>query len=210
MQLKLGPLLLIFGIFAIIAAVFTQHGAVVEPGAETTGPALPASFEVQEIGGWNTNMDVVAGGQKLATIDEKPNGRYTTFEYRDSSNKLIASAQLDKGQWVDTIDVWTNSGRKIGTIKEEWSQRGWASTVYSIMDGQGKEIASSTKTKAFFSATKFQLTDNAGTPLVTIERTGFWPRDVWTVTQERLDSVDARVLVMIGAFKTAHDNNSDD
>jgi hypothetical protein len=204
-----GNLILLI-VIVIIMALFTHVGPTVEHGAETTGPVLPSHFEVQEENTvFVTNMSLVAGGQTVGTIDEKSNGSLKTFEYRDTAGKLIASGQVDGSILSTTINVWTNEGNKIGTIKEDTSQGSWTTTVYSILNAAGNQLATSKKT-GFFSPTLFKLSDEGGAPVATVARTAQYPLDIWSVTVQQPGVVDPRLLVMISAFKTGHDSHHND
>lgn len=172
-------------------------------------PDLPNEFKVVErVIALTNTLDLVNSNNnnKLGTITEKFFSLTREFKYTDNSGNVVATARARILSWGTEIEVSDGSGRLIGTIKEQvFNSLFKVSTTYSILDASGKEIATSEKVELL--ATHFTLNDKSGRLIAKIDRP--WLklfRDVWSVKISNPGAVDARLLVMIAAYKTAKDN----
>jgi uncharacterized protein YxjI len=172
-------------------------------------PDLPKNFKVVErFISFGTVFDLLDNSdKKLGTIAEKIFTLTREFTYDDSNGRRIATARERFFSWGAQVDVFDEAGRPIGTIKEDVLKSFFKPlTTYSILDGSGKQIATSEKVDLW--ATDFTLKDGSGQTVATIHRPALnFFRDVWTVSIDNQSKVDSRLLVMIAAYKTAKDHD---
>ncbi len=175
----------------------------------TTARALPDHYGVKERAffKWGDTFDVSQDGVTYGTITQKFLHWTKTFQYDDNTGATSAVASVAVFTWGTQIEVVDSRGHKIGTIKEEVFSsflKSWS--TYRILDENGKQVATSQKSEFF--STSFDLTANDGHVIATIHRPAFnWFGDNWTVTIKDSSTVDARMEIVIAAFKTSADND---
>ena len=155
---------------------------------------------------WGWTFDITdKNGRSEGTVDQKVLNLRKTFEYKDENGATKAKGQERLFSWGTKIDVYDENGKVIGGIQEQVFKSWWKPyTVYSIVDAQGKQIASSEKLE--FLATDFTLKNDKGEKIATIHRPWLnFIRENWTVDILKPDEVDKRLLYMIPAYKTAAD-----
>lgn len=200
--LTLVELLVVCAILVIVVLVAIEwSGSSTLPPAPA-GAELPTRFKVQKHASLVTTLDVEAGGVRYGTITQ--NGSWwTSFTYADAQGATLANAVKTNYLSGKQIEIKDASGRVLGTLKQEIFQGGLATTVYSVWDGAGREIAKSEKVS--WGATKFTLKSGSRV-IATIEKTSFLPA-AWSVDIHVQDVVDPRILIVIAAFKTHADDN---
>lgn len=155
------------------------------------------------------SLDVTEHGHSAGKVAENLIQLTRTFTWSDENGQTKATASVALISWGTEITVYDGSGNKVGYIEEHvfssWlGMKTW--TKYSIKDGNGREIAISDKTE--FMGTNFTLKAPDGSTIAELDRPWInWMGDHWNVTIKQPGVIDERVLVMIGAFKTAADRD---
>lgn len=174
-------------------------------------PELPQKLTLTEaLFSWSTTLKLDSDSGSFGTVTAEVLSWSDTFNYTDAKGNPIATAKTDLFSWGVHIDVTDCEGKKIGELKEQIlkSLFSWSST-YEINDAQGNLIARSEKTE--WLGTEFNLYDAEGNHLVKISRP--WAsllRDNWSIEFSKPGSIDPRLIVTIGAFKTLVDNRRQD
>jgi uncharacterized protein YxjI len=176
--------------------------------ALTPAPQLPAEFTIKErVLSFTDTFDIVSSGKKLGVISQKILSLTRSFKYKDADGNLVAEARSRILSWGTHIDVTDDLGQPIGGIKEQVFKSFFkVYTVYSILDAQGQEIATSEKVD--WLGTKVTLSDHQGRQIATLQRP--WINifsDHWDAKVYDPKAVDSRVMVMIAAYKTSVDND---
>ncbi len=177
------------------------------PADASNPPELPSSFRVHQkaLTLFATRFTIDQGGKNYGTLDEKIFSLTTGFTYKDASGKIQSTAQAKFFSLGSTVDIKDANGKLIGTIQEKiFKSLFKVSTEYSILDANGREIATSDKLELF--STKFTLKDKAGNIVIEMKRPAFnLISDNWDVKVRDSKAIDPRIVVMIPAFKTAAD-----
>lgn len=171
-------------------------------------PELPANFTIKErfptMG--DHVYDITDDRQAYGTVEQVLSlGK--KFVYLDKSRARVATAHARVISWGAQIDVFDANGKSLGTIKEQmFTSLLGVTNKYSVLDSAGNQIAESDKFQLL--ATKFTVKDNTGSVVATLSRPAFnIGGHTWSVSINNKTTVDSRVLIMIGAFKTAEDNS---
>lgn len=174
--------------------------------AECPMPNLPSQFSLTERWlSWTTKFDLASESGSHGTVTEKLLSLTMSFEYRDDRNQLIAKARETFFSWGSEVVVYDCEDHKIGMIKEQvFKSLFKAYTTYAISDAADQPVGVSQKTE-FFSA-NFSVTDTAGRDVAVITCPFFRLRDKWQLTVVDKAPIDMRLIVMIGAYKTAKDH----
>jgi uncharacterized protein YxjI len=176
--------------------------------APLAGPVLPDELTVHErIISLTDTFDLKAGGAKFGTITEKFFSLTKAFTYVDAKDACAGKARARLLSWGTYIDVTDCSDRPIGAIKEN-VLKSWFKTwtTYSILDAQGREIASSEKVE--WISTDLTIRRPDGRTIATLHRP--WLNvlsDNWSVKIADHAAVDSRIIVLIAAYKTSVDND---
>lgn len=197
------PLRVVSVLFLVAALCTSGCGPSGTPSAFKD---LPASFEVDErVIAFTTTFDIVSGGKNYGTVSEHLISWGRTFTYTDGTGVQIATAKARVFSWGTHIDVYDASGRLIGSIKEEILNSLFkVHTVYSILDASGNVVARSEKVEFFSTNIAMRA---GGREIATLHRPVFnLAGDTWYVSVNDPSVVDMRVIIMIGAYKTAVDN----
>ena len=168
---------------------------------------LPNDFQVnEEVISMTNSFDIIAGKNTYGTVTEKMFSWTRTFFVRNSAGVDLGKASARAWSWGTHIDVYDASGKLLGGIKEEVTKsmfKTW--TSYSILDPANAVIARSKKVEFF--GTDVTISSPAGEVLVTISRPAVnWVSDTWNVSIKKPGVIDPRMVVVIGAYKTAVDN----
>jgi uncharacterized protein YxjI len=176
--------------------------------APSAAPALPDELTIHErVISLTDTFDLKSGGTKYGTITEKFFSLTKSFTYVDAQDDCVAKARARLLSWGTHIDVTDCSDRPIGAIKEDVIRsffKTW--TTYSILDGQGKEIAVSDKVE--WISTDLSIRHPDGRAIAELHRP--WLNilsDNWTVKIRDHAAVDPRIIVLIAAYKTSVDND---
>jgi len=186
------------------------HPELVSGQGENPSWELPSNYRLHEhIISFPTSKFTLQdenGYGNYGTITEKFFSLAPAFYFHDAQGNLIASARSRIFALGSTCDVFDANGKKIATIKEKILKSLFkAYTQYSILDGEGNEIATSDKVELF--ATHFKLRDETGRVVAEMKRPFFnLLSDNWYVSSEGDSAVDPRVIALIPAFKTIADN----
>lgn len=152
-------------------------------------------------------LDVTEHGHSAGKVSENLIQLSRTFNWTDENGNTKATARVAVISWGTEILVYDGSGNKVGSIEEHVFQsflKTW--TSYSIKDANGREVATSDKTE--WLGTTFRIKGADGNLVAELERPWVnWMGDNWNLTIKQPGVVDDRVLVMIGAFKTAADRD---
>ncbi len=174
----------------------------------SAAPALPDELTVHErVISLTDTFDLKAGGAKYGTITEKFFSLTKSFTYVDAKDDCVAKARARLLSWGTHIDVTDCSDRPIGAIKENVLKsffKTW--TTYSIVDGRGQEVAISDKVE--WISTDLSIRRPDGRAIAELHRP--WLNilsDNWTVKIHDHSAVDARLIVLIAAYKTSVDND---
>lgn len=180
--------------------------AAVPAAAQTPAPKLPKKFELHErVLSWSTTFDIREGGKSYGKVTQKILSLRRSFTYEDASGACVAKAAQKILSWGVEIEVSDCSGRTIGFIKEQVFKSFFkVHTTYSILDAQKKEVAVSTKVD--WIGTEVTLMAGSRRAAKLSRPWLNWFSDTWTVELDDQSAVDARLTVMIAAYKTAVDN----
>lgn len=183
-----------------------------EPYAPGVCPAaeLPSEFELKETG-WSvfagsgyTSFAIRASGRAIGKVEENIWSWTRSFEYRDADDRLVAQAKEKAFSWGVQVDISDCDGRKLGTLKEVLHKSLFkVQTTYSVLDADGEQIATSEKHD--WITTDFLLKDPSGREVAAMHRPWSFGGDTWEVSILEREALDARLYVMIGAFKTSVD-----
>lgn len=171
---------------------------------------LPDDFQIDErVFAWTTTFDVESGGRNYGSIRERVFSLARSFTYTDGTGAVASTARERLLSWGVRIDVHDSAGRLIGSVEEEVLKSLLkVYTTYSIKDAGGNVVAKSEKSE--WLATDIVLYDNSRNVVATLHRPAInWTGDTWNVSIKDRSAVDIRLLVMIGAYKTAVDNDRD-
>lgn len=200
--INLVELLVVVVIVVIGAAMLFGLGGGNDLPPAPIGATMPSNFEVVQEAGFVTSLQVNANGQKYGDVTRQ-GSLWTTFHYADTAGNVRAKAWISNAGWGKKVEVKDGSDNAIGTLKKEYWQSGFGSTVYTVLDGAGREIAKSEKVDWF--TTTITLKDLAGRVVAELNRPSRALGDSWTVKVMVPNVVDHRVLIMIAAFKTNAD-----
>jgi len=192
--------------------VLTPVGQPVASRPPSAPPAVPARFSIYErFFSFTNTFDLYEGDtRKFGTLTEAFFSFGRTFTYTDAANRKVAVAHARVFSIGTTVDVADEQGRPIGTIREDVLKSLFkVYTLYHVLDASGREIATSQKTD--FLSTEIVLRDPSGRVVAEVRRdfkTNFFRlTDKWDVTIVDPAAVDPRLIVVIGAYKTAVDND---
>ena len=197
----------------VLAAAAVPAGAPVEAPA-SAAPVLPDEFTVHEeivsvrkVLLDTDTFDLKSGGRQFGRIIEKFLTLTKDFTFDDASGACVAKSHAKLISWGTHVDVVDCAGRPIGAFQEH-VLRSWfkVSTVYSVLDGAGREIATSEKTE--WISTNLTLTKKDGSVIAELHRP--WLNvlsDNWDVKIRDHAAVDSRIVVLIAAYKTSVDND---
>jgi uncharacterized protein YxjI len=165
---------------------------------------LPSKFKLKEqFFSFTTKLNLSGEGRPLGYVREKIISLTTSFDYYNEKDQLIAKASKAMFSWGSKLEVFDCDGKKIGSIQEEiFASLFSISTTYTIYNSLDKELAKSIKTE--IAATNFKI-KNKDEQIAELHRPWFNITDSWSVEIKK-PILDSRLLVMIGAFKTASDN----
>ncbi|MBY0548629.1 MAG: prepilin-type N-terminal cleavage/methylation domain-containing protein [Candidatus Obscuribacterales bacterium] len=198
--ITLAELLVCVAIIVILAACLIGGGHSLPPAP--AGATLPTNFEVIQQPGFVTSLDVSAAGVRYGSVTRQ-GSVWTVFHYEDTNGVVKAKGWITREGWGKKVEVKDGADNAIGSLKKEYWQSGFGSTVYTVYDGSGREIAKSEKEDWF--ATSITLKDGRGRAIARLDRPTRAFGDSWTVTVLVPNVVDHRVLIMIAAFKTNAD-----
>jgi uncharacterized protein YxjI len=191
-----------------VSAPVLQTPAAAPAASPFAGPVLPDELTIHErVVALTDTFDLKAGGAKFGTITEKFFSLAKAFTYVDAQDNCVAKARARLLSWGTYIEVTDCSDRPIGAIKENVLKsffKTW--TTYSILDGQGKEIAVSEKVE--WISTDLAIHRPDGRAIAELHRP--WLNilsDNWTAKIHDRTAVDSRVIVMVAAYKTSVDND---
>lgn len=201
MKISLKGILLIAGaFFALMLAIGLYSGS----GSSDIVLKERIFFKLKN------SLDVTVADKSEGKVAEHMFQLSRSFTWTDGSGATRATARVAILTWGTEINVYDGTGNKVGSIEERVFSSLWKTwTAYDIKDANGKEIAVSDKTE--WMGTTIILTAPDGTRLAKLDRPWINPMgDTWNITIQKPGSVDNRILVMIGAFKTAADRDSND
>lgn len=178
------------------------------------GPALPDKFTVHEeiisarkVALNTDTFDLKVGDAKFGKIIENFLTLTKDFTYQNAQGACVAKSHARLISWGTHIDVTDCADRAIGALQEHVFRSFFkVDTVYSILDGQGREIATSEKVE--WISTDMTLRKPDGTVVAELKRQ--WLNvlsDNWDVTIHDHAAVDSRLLAFIAAYKTSVDND---
>jgi uncharacterized protein YxjI len=184
------------------------------PVPPSAAPALPDEFTVHEeiisvrkVLLDTDTFDLKGGSGQFGKIIEKFLTLTKDFTYVDASGQCVAKSRARLISWGTHVDVSDCAGRPIGAFQEHVLRSLFkVNTVYSILDGQGKEIATSEKVE--WISTSLTLRRPDGSVIAELHRP--WLNilsDNWDIKIRDHAAVDARVIVLIAAYKTSVDND---
>lgn len=174
------------------------------PQAASSIPNLPQQYKVSErTFNLGHTFDVESNDTTYGTVDVKWFRLTTTIFYRDNEGKLVAYGKKAAISIGTRINIYDGNGNLIGTLQKNIfsSLLGPVTSTYSVLDAQGNEIASSVKFSVI--TTSIKLNDKNGHTVVELSRPLSVLSDTWDVTVHKPGVIDSRIVVMIGAFKTA-------
>ena len=181
------------------------------PAQGLPAPEVPATFSIYErFFAFTDTFDIKADDATLGMIRERLISFTKSFVYTDAGKNKVAEARARFFALGSTVDVTDGAGRKIGTIKEDILKSLFkVYTQYQILDAAGRPIASSEKVE--WLSTEIVLRDPSGRVIAEVRR-GFKENllrltDRWDVSIRDPKAVDARMIVMIAAYKSAVDND---
>ena len=166
---------------------------------------LPTSYELAPRLSLGTSFKIKSGSGIHGTIQQRWFSLVHTFIYRNAKNEIVATARVNPFSWGTQIDVMDCEGKKIGAMKEEvWKSLFKIRTSYLILDQNGARVGKSEKID--WGNTQFDLHDQRGHVVAHLERPWLRFMDHWSVDVYDKGAIDGRLLVMIGAFKSAADS----
>ena len=181
--------------------------AVAAPGA-AAAPSLPDEFTIHErVLSLMDTFDLKAGGNKFGKITEKFFSMTKSFTYEDASGVCVAKARSRILSWGTHVDVTDCADRPLGAIKEQVMKSFFkVYTIYSILGPDGRQTAVSEKVE--WISTDVVLRRADGRTIAELHRPWLnFLSDNWEVKIRDHQAVDARLLVMIAAYKTSVDND---
>ncbi len=198
----------LLGVCAIIAIIivcaFQFFGTKPLPPAPP-GAVVPTHFEIVQQSTFATSLDVNANGARYGTI-ARDGSFWTSFTYHNAQGATLANAVKSGHLWGTQVEIRDGSGRLIGTLKKQVWAGGLGTTVYSVLDAAGREVATSEKVQR--GEIRFTLKSPSGRAIATLQRPSWQARDSWTVDIHVPDVVDQRILIVIAAFKTHADDSN--
>lgn len=192
----------------LLLALLLLAPAVRAGEAPSEPPELPAEFQVKEhVIARTDTFSLKAGGNTFGRITERLLSLSKSFTYESGAGRCVARARQSIFSWGSHVDVTDCSGGKIGAVKEQVLKSLFkVHTTYSILDAADREVAVSEKVD--WISTSVTLRKPGGSVIATLERP--WLNllsDTWTVKLHDRAAVDARLIVMIAAYKTSVDND---
>lgn len=169
--------------------------------------SVPNQFKAREqLISIGTDMELSEDKARFGDIEQRTIRLTPTFELYNIDGKKVASARQKIFSWGTSIEVKDCENKLIGSVKENIISSIWNFyTRYDILDAKGNIIAASKKMEFF--TTNFTIYSNSNEEILKMTRPGFnIMNDIWTVSISKSDAIDARILTMIPAFKTAADN----
>lgn len=193
---------------AVVAVLILLTWFYWPPTAAKTIPQIPSQFSMTEHT-WNLGhvFDIQGSdGTTYGTIENKWLRSHSTFHYYDNDGNLVAYGQKAWFSIGTRIDVYDANDRYIGCLQKQVLNSAFSlGTVYSVLDANGNEVATSHKLTIF--TTGIDLFDKSGAKVASLSRPLSFVADTWNVSVDKPDVIDSRVLVMIGVFKTMADSS---
>ena len=192
---------------AVVAPSPSPAASAVPPTSESA-PVLPNEFVIHERAiSLTDTFDLKEGSSSFGTITEKFFSLTKSFSYVDASGRCVAKARARLLSWGTHIDVTDCADRPVGAIKENILKSLFkVYTTYSILDANGREIAISEKVQ--WISTDLVLRRPGGAPVAELHRPWLnFLSDNWNVKIRDHAAVDARLIVLIAAYKTSVDND---
>lgn len=173
---------------------------------------LPSNYELTPRLSFGTSFSIRSSAGTHGTVKQAWASFVRTFIYRNDRDEVVATARVNPFSWGTRIDVVDCQGIKIGELKEDvWKSFFKVKTSYLVMDQSGRQVGKSEKLD--WGNTTFDLKDAGGRAVAHIERPWLRWADRWSVSVYDKSAIDERILIMIGAFKSAADaakSSSDD
>lgn len=193
----------------------TPHNTYSEPiktnvVEKTTPMELPNNFKMSEnLISFGTDFDIDdLSGKNVGMVKERTLNLTNTFEYVDNIGTLKSRAEESFFSWGVEIIVYDENHKIIGYIQENILDGMFSiETIYSILDGNKKKIATSKKLD--FIGTDIDIY-TGGNLSIAMTRPYFnLMSDTWTVNIKDVN-VDKRIAVFIPAYKTVADNRREE
>jgi len=196
------------GAAGMAPAAVTVPATVAVPGTAASAPSLPDEFTIHErVLSLMDTFDLKSSGGKFGKITEKFFSMTKSFTYEDASGACVAKARSRIFSWGTHVDVTDCTDRPVGAIKEQVMKSFFkVYTIYSILGPDGRQTATSEKVE--WISTDVVLRKPDGRTIAELHRP--WLNilsDNWEVKIRDHQAVDARLLVMIAAYKTSVDND---
>lgn len=169
--------------------------------------SVPNEFKAREqLISIGTDMELRADKTRFGDVEQRTIRLTPTFDLYNIDGKKVASARQKIFSWGTSIEVKDCENKLIGSVKENIFSSIWNFyTRYDVLDAKGNIIAASKKMEFF--TTNFTIYSNSNEEILKMTRPMMnLFNDVWTVKITKSDAIDARLLSMIPAFKTAADN----
>ena len=170
-------------------------------------PSVPSRFSVNErVLSLVTTLDLVGPSGCFGKVTKRFFSMADQFDWTASSGTPVATGRKRILSWGNVIDVMDARGRKIGTIKEEVLKSFFkVYTTYRILDANDRPVARSEKVD--WLGSEITMFDGSGRRVVRLSRPWINPLgDKWEVQVANQQTVDPRLIVMTGVFKTDADN----
>ncbi len=207
---SIGILTILLTLYIVMA--FGNNNAPTE-NRDCSTVDFPKKFTIdKKIISFTESFSVESGNTSLGTISKKIISATKSFEYENAKGDLSATAKTSMFSWGTQIDVTDCRDNLLGTIKEQFFQPIFSLTpgytIYTILGQNGQTLATSEKSE--FMKTTFTLKSPDQSLIATIERPMMnMFGDKWTITINK-NTIDPRVLMMVGAYKTSSDGDKED
>jgi uncharacterized protein YxjI len=166
---------------------------------------LPRAYVLDErVLSIGTNFVIKAAKQEYGRVDQKVMSVGTNFYVYDKSKALVAHAHKKIFTWGTDIQIYDCHEKKIGRIRENIVKslfKIW--TTYSIEDAVDHQIAKSEKIE--FITPRMEIMWPEGGTVATLKQTLNPLEDIWEIQKSGDKSIDERILVVMGAFKSHAD-----
>lgn len=170
---------------------------------DCTAPELPNNISITE--GLFSLPVTFNVGENYGVVRKNLISPTPHYYWYDSRGREVATAKKAFFSLGTKIDVFDCKGRMIGAIKKKlFGSLLSVSSEYSILDKEGRELAKSRKVE--FGATSITLSKD-GQAIAKLERPWLRIRDIWSINIFDHNTIDSRLLVMIGVFKTDASRN---
>lgn len=196
---------------AVLLSATAQAGAPIPalpPAAAQPAFTVPNEFKIRErVISLTDTFDLKDGDKDFGKITQKLISLTKSFTLTAPDGACVAKARARILSWGTYIDVADCADKKIGGIKEEvFKSLFKVHTTYAILNAAEAQVAVSTKVD--WISTSVTLTKPGGGAVASLDRR--WLNvfsDSWTVKIQDPAAVDARLVVMIAAYKTSVDND---